>query len=104
LSAGRDAGLHQAEQIATRKGARTTATTLHRTRVLAGGLTEDELPVDNYDDLTVSEVEAAVQQVTDPAALAALQRYEHNHKDRAGAATAIADHLGALKAQESNRN
>jgi hypothetical protein len=104
LSAGRDAGLHQAEQIATRKGARTTATTLHRTRVLAGGLTEDELPVDNYDDLTVSEVAAAVQQVTDPAALAALQRYEHNHKDRAGASTAIADHLGALKAQESNRS
>src|SRR5271168_2827254 len=39
LSAGRDAGLHQAEQIATRNGARTIATTLHRTRVLTGGLT-----------------------------------------------------------------
>lgn len=104
LAAGRDAGLHQAEQIATRKGAHTTASTLHRTRVLTGGLTEDELTVDQYDDLTVNEVEAAVQQLTDPAALAALLRYEHNHKDRAGASTAIQNQLAALRAQGSNRN
>ncbi len=56
LSAGRDAGLRHAEQSATRKGATATATTLNRTRVLTGGLTEDELPVDNFDDLTVTEV------------------------------------------------
>jgi hypothetical protein len=42
-------------------------------------LTGDAQPVDNY-NLTVSEVEAEVQQLTDPAALAALLRYEHNHK------------------------
>ena len=58
---------------------------MHRTRVLAGGLTEDELAVDDYDDLTVSEVASAVQQLTDTAALTALLRYEQNHKDRAGA-------------------
>ena len=104
LTAGRDAGLHQAEQIATRKGAHTTANTLHRTRVLTGGLTEDELTVDRYDDLTVNEVEAAVQQLSDLAALAALLRYEHNHKDRAGASTAIENQLAALRAQGSNRN
>ena len=104
LSAGRDAGLHQAEQIATRNGARTIATTLHRTRVLTGGLTEDELTVDHYDDLTINEVEAAVEQLTDSAALAALLRYEHNHKDRMGASTAIENQLAALKAQDSKRN
>lgn len=104
LSAGRDAGLRHAEQTATRKGARTTATTLHRTRVVAGALTEDELPVDTYDDFTVSEVEAAVRRLTDPAALTALLRYEHNHKDRAGATSAIEDQLAARKAQQSNRN
>ena len=42
---------------------------MHRTRVLAGGLIEDELPVDNYDDLTVGEVASAVQRLTDAAAL-----------------------------------
>jgi hypothetical protein len=104
MTAGRDAGLQQAEQIATRMGARTTANTLHRTRVLAGGLTEDELPVADYDDLTVGEVEAEVQRLTDSAALAALLRYEHNHKDRSGATTAIENQLAALRAQESNRN
>ena len=87
LTAGRDAALLEAEQIATRKGARSTETALHRTRVLAGGLIEDELPVDNYDDLTVGEVASAVQRLTDAAALTALLRYEQNHKDRAGAVT-----------------
>jgi hypothetical protein len=58
---------------------------LHRTRVLAGGLTGYELAVDNYDDLTVSEVVSAVQQPTDTAALTALLRYEQNHKHRTGA-------------------
>ncbi|MCW2650912.1 MAG: hypothetical protein JWR32_1888 [Mycobacterium sp.] len=66
LTAGRDAALLQAEQIATRKGARTAETALHRTRVLAGGLTGDELAVDNYDDLTVSEVASAVSNTPTP--------------------------------------
>jgi hypothetical protein len=104
LSSGRDAGLHQAEQIATRNGARTIATTLHRTRVLTGGLTADELTVDHYDELTINEVESAVEQLTDPVALAALLRYEQNHKDRVGAATAIENQLAALEAQDSNGN
>jgi bacterioferritin (cytochrome b1) len=104
LTAGRDAALLQGEQIATRKRARTTETALHRTRVLAGGLTEDELAVDNYDDLTVSEVASAVQHLTDKAALTALLRYEQNHKDRAGAVTAIENRLSALVEQDINRN
>ncbi len=104
LTAGRDAALLQAEQIATRKGARTTETALHRTRVLAGGLTGEELAVDNYDDLTVSQVASAVQQLTDTAALIALLRYEQNHKDRAGAVTAIENRLSALVEQDISRN
>ena len=77
---------------------------MHRTRVLAGGLIEDELAVDNYDDLTVSEVASAVQQLTDAAALTALLRYEQNHKDRAGAVTGIENRLSALAAQDISRN
>ena len=104
LTAGRDAALLEAEQIATRKGARSTETALHRTRVLAGGLIEDELAVDNYDDLTVSDVASAVQQLSDTAALTALLRYEQNHKDRAGAVTAIENRLAALAEQDISRN
>ena len=77
---------------------------MHRTRVLAGGLIEDELPVDNYDDLTVSDVASAVQRLTDAAALTALLRYEQNHKDRAGAVTGIENRLSALAARTSSRN
>ena len=104
LTAGRDAALLEAEQIATRKGARSTETAVHRTRVLAGGLTGDELAVDNYDDLTVGDVASAVQQLTDTAALTALLRYEQNHKDRAGAVTAIENRLSALAEQDISRN
>jgi hypothetical protein len=104
LTAGRDAALLQAEQIATRKGARTTETALHRTRALAGGLTGDELAVDSYEDLTVSEVASAVQQLADTAALTALLRYEQNHKDRAGAVTAIENRLSALVEEDISRN
>jgi hypothetical protein len=104
LTAGRDAALLQAEQIAIRKGARSTETALHRTRVLAGGLTEEELAVDNYDDLTVGEVASAVQQLTDTAALTALLRYEQNNKDRAGAVTAIGNRLSALVEQSISQN
>ena len=65
--------------------------------MLAGGLIEDELPVDNYDDLTVSNVASAVQQLTDKPALTALLRYEQNHKDRAGAVAGIKENrLAAL--------
>jgi len=104
LTAGRDAALLEAEQIATRKGARTTGTALHRTRVLAGGLSEDELAVDNFDNLTVSEVASAVQHLTDTAALTALLRYEQNHKDRAGAVTGIENRLATLAEQDVSRN
>ncbi|SPM36367.1 hypothetical protein MRAB57_4208 [Mycobacterium rhizamassiliense] len=104
LTTGRDAGLQQAEQIATRRGARSIASTLHRARVLAGGLSEDELPVDNYDDLTVGEVESEVQGLTDSGALASLLRYEQNHKDRAGASGAIKNQLATVQAQQSTSN
>ena len=104
LTAGRDAALLEAEQIATRKRARSTETALHRTRVLAGGLTADELAVDDYDDLTVSEVASAVQKLTDKGALTVLLRYEQNHKDRAGAVTAIENRLAALAERDISRN
>jgi hypothetical protein len=68
------------------------------------GLTGDELAVDNYDGLTVSDVASAVQQLTDTAALTALLRYEQNHKDRAGAVTAIENRLAALVEQDISRN
>ena len=77
---------------------------MHRTRVLAGGLIEEELAVDNYDDLTVSDVASAVQQLTDTAALTALLRYEQNHKDRTGAVTAIENRLAALVERDVSRN
>jgi hypothetical protein len=52
----------------------------------------------------VNEVEAAVQKLSDITAVTALLRYEHNHKDRAGASSAIENQLDALKLRAGNRN
>jgi len=49
-------------------------------------------------------VASAVQRLTDTAALTALLRYEQNHKDRAGAVTAIENRLAALAEQDISRN
>jgi hypothetical protein len=45
-----------------------------------------------------------VQQLTDTAALIALLRYEQNHKDRAGAVTAIENRLAPLVEHDISRN
>ena len=60
--------------------------------------------MDNYDDLTVSDVASAVQKLTDKVALTALLRYEQNHKDRAGAVTGIENRLAALVERDVKRN
>ena len=52
----------------------------------------------------MSDVASAVQQLSDTAALTALLRYEQNHKDRAGAVTAIENRLAALVEQDISRN
>lgn len=101
FTAGRDAGLDKAGQNASRKGARTIAAILHRTRAAVGGLNEDELPVDNYDELTVAEVTAEVAQLTDAGALTALLRYEQNNKDRIGATNAIENQLASQASNSS---
>jgi len=54
--------------------------------------------------LVASRLNRSPRSLATPAALAALLRYEHNHKDRMGASTAIENQLAALKAQDNKRN
>jgi bacterioferritin (cytochrome b1) len=55
LSAGRGASLRKAEQVADREGNKTAAKTAKAARVELGDVSAAELPIKNYDDLTVAE-------------------------------------------------
>ncbi|WP_182348771.1 DUF892 family protein [Tomitella gaofuii] len=96
LTAGRDASLTTAQTIAERDDATGTASALRTVRTAAGGLTEDELPISDYDDLTVGQVGDAAARLTRPEDIAAILRYEHNHKDRTGAVDALKARLDAV--------
>lgn len=88
LGAGRDAALATAEQVTRREGADGAADVLHRARSASGALTADELPIRDYDSLTVPKAVAAVKKLDDPADIRAIIAYEEAHKDRHGVVSA----------------
>ena len=104
----------EAEQSAIHKRAHINASTLH----FAGGLNETELTSDRDDDLTVNEVEDAVQKLSDPApldvllryvlkdpaALDALLRYTRDHGDHVRVSSGIENQLTEVNMGVSNGN
>lgn len=74
LTASRDAALDAAEDVTRREGATGVADALHTARTATGALHADELPVPDYDELTVPDAVAAVKDLTDPARPAGRDR------------------------------
>lgn len=99
IGASRDAALETAERVSRREGADGTADALHKARSASGVLTEEELPIRNYDDLTVPKAVAAVKELTEPADIRAIVAYEEAHKARHGVISAAQTRLAAI-AQE----
>ncbi len=75
-------GLAEAEKAARRNSATDTDTakTVHQARVSTGSLRPGELPIKNYDTLTIGDAVAQVQTLTYPADVRAIIGYEANHK------------------------
>ncbi|WP_235748722.1 ferritin-like domain-containing protein [Nocardia coffeae] len=96
LSVSRDAALATAEQVARDEGADTTAGALRSIRTATGTPEPSELPIGNYDDLTVADVAAAIKELTEPADIRAILIYEQAHKDRHGVAAAVQSRLTAI--------
>ncbi|MCO7218624.1 ferritin-like domain-containing protein [Klenkia sp. PcliD-1-E] len=96
LSVGRDASLEEAEQQARQQGARDTAEALHETRRELGALDAAELPIPEYDELTVGKAVEAVKKLDGAADLQAVIRYEEEHKDRSSVVSAAQARLAAL--------
>src|SRR4051812_30907926 len=96
LSAGRGASLRKAEQIADREGNRTAATSAKSAREELGDVSADELPIKNYDDLSVADAVKAVKGLKAPKDLHVVIHYEEANKNRSSVVSATQTRLAEL--------
>jgi hypothetical protein len=96
LAAGRGASLRRAEQIATRDGNRDAAKVAKAAREELGDVSAAELPVRNYDSLSVTDAVKAVKGLTTPHDINVVIRYEETHKNRSGVVSAAQTTLADL--------
>src|SRR5690349_16003127 len=96
LAAGRGASLKRAEQVADREGNRTAAKAAKSAREELGDVSADELPIKNYDDLTVADAVKAIKGLKKPEDIHVVIHYEEAHKDRSNVASAAQTRLADL--------
>jgi len=96
LTAGRSASLRKAEQIADREGNRDAAKTAKSAREELGDVTAAELPIKNYDDLSVADAIKAVKGLKTPKDLHVVIHYEEAHKNRSSVVSATQTQLAEL--------
>lgn len=96
LGASRDAALQRAEEVTRGEGAGKAADALHSARSAVGVLDASELPIADYDDLTVADAIAEVKELTEPADIRAIVAYEEAHKNRARVVSAAQTRLAAI--------
>src|SRR4051794_211030 len=95
-SAGRDASLEQAEDVARRRGDRQVASRVNRTRRELGAVDSSELPIRGYDDKGVAEVAARIERLRDPQQVRTVLAYEQANKNRKGVTEAAQTRIESL--------
>jgi len=95
-SAGRDASLEQAEDVARRRGDRQIANRVNRTRRELGAVDSSELPIRGYDDKGVGDVVARIDRLRDPQQVRTVLAYEQSNKNRKGVVEAAQTRIEAL--------
>jgi hypothetical protein len=96
VTAGRDAALRRAEQVAARDGADDLAAAVHRRRRDLGTLTVTELPIPDYDGLTAQHAISAVRELAATDDIVAVLAYEEEHKNRSGVVSAAQTHYAGV--------
>jgi hypothetical protein len=96
LTAGRQASLRRAEQVATREGNRTAAKAARSAREELGDVSAAELPIKNYDNLTVADAIKAIKGLKTPNDIHVVIHYEEAHKDRSNVVSAAQTRLADL--------
>ncbi|WP_375481351.1 ferritin-like domain-containing protein [uncultured Mycobacterium sp.] len=99
LSASQNAALKAAERVTRSEGADRAADALHSSRAAVGVLDAKELPIRNYDDLTVNDAVAAIKNLTDANDVRVIIAYEEAHKNRQRVVSAAQTRVAAI-AQE----
>jgi DNA-binding ferritin-like protein len=96
LTAGRSASLRRAEQVARREGNPDAAKAARSAREELGDVSVDELPIKNYDELSVNDAVKAIKQLKTPRDINMVIHYEESHKNRSNVASAAQTQLAAL--------
>src|SRR5215213_9862373 len=96
LTAGRSATLRRAEQVATREGNTDAAKAARSAREELGDVAAAELPIKNFDNLSVGDAIKAIEGLKDAHDIRVVINYEEAHKGRANVASAAQTHLAAL--------
>jgi hypothetical protein len=96
LTAGRSATLRRAEQVANREGNKDAAKAARYAREELGDVSADELPIKNYDNLSVADAIKAIKGLKEPRDISVVISYEEAHKSRANVASAAQTQLASL--------
>jgi hypothetical protein len=96
LAGSRDGALAGAEQVAREQGANDAADALHTVRSATGVLDPAELPIADFDELTVTDAVTAVKELTDPSDIRSIVAYEEAHKNRARVVSAAQTRVAGI--------
>ncbi|MGB7238960.1 MAG: ferritin-like domain-containing protein [Rhodococcus sp. (in: high G+C Gram-positive bacteria)] len=96
LAASRDAALEAAEDVTREEGVDGVADAIHSARAAGGILDADELPIEDYDTLNVSESVAAIKDLTDSSDIRTIVAFEEAHKNRHGVISAAQTRLASI--------
>ena len=99
LTVGRNATLQRAETDARRQGDKATAKTVHETRRDLGALSASELPVKDYDKLSIADSVKAVKALEQPEDVRAVIAYEEANAARTSVVNAAQTQLAAIAKQ-----
>jgi len=96
FTAGRSASLRRAEQVARREGNTDAAEAARSAREELGDVSADELPIKNFDQLSVGDAIKAVKDLKSPHDIRVVIRYEETHKNRSNVVSAAQTTLAGL--------
>jgi len=102
IAAGRNAALQRAEVVAKEQGEGDIAKNVHRTRANLGAVDNTELPIKNYDNLTVTTAVARVEKLDDPQDVRTVLAYEQSHGARKGVVNAAQKRIEELARERAN--
>jgi hypothetical protein len=102
LTAGRDAALARAEDVAGEEGATRAAETVRVTREALGALRADELPIKGYDALNAGVASARIERLDTLRDVQVVLAYEQAEKDRASVIRAAENRSADLTVQLSD--